>query len=166
LTWAWPPKDPGNQRQAEQGLLQHGYTFSSTFPEIGKRTGSGCNHQIEASSHAFQESGSRRLRELSGFQSARANKLRERQKWWVLECRVAGMNVRVNEAWADDALIVSVHLLLAKLPNDSIPNADVTLQWCEIVAIDYGSLQEDLTRLRHILMWSSKLFSSYSDQLP
>jgi hypothetical protein len=129
--------------------LQHGYTFSSAFPEIGKRTGSGSRHQPQASSHAFQESGSRRLRELSGLQSARAHKLRERQKWWVLEGRVAGMDMRVYKAGADNALIVGVHLLLAKLPYDAILNADVTVQWCEIVAIDYGSLQEDLTRLRH-----------------
>lgn len=61
------------------------------------------------------------------------------------------MDVRVHEARADNALIVSIYLLRARLPDDAIPDADIAVLWCEIIAIDYGSLQQDLACLRHIL---------------
>jgi len=59
------------------------------------------------------------------------------------------MDVCVYESRADNALIVSFYMLTAKLPNDSIPDADVAAPGLEIISIDYGSLQQDLSCLRH-----------------
>ncbi len=70
------------------------------------------------------------------------------------------MDMRVHEARADDALIVSIYMLRAKLPDDAVPDPDIAIQWREIIAIDYGSLQQDLACFWHIPKWSGKLFSS------
>jgi hypothetical protein len=60
------------------------------------------------------------------------------------------MNVRIDETGADDAIKISIYVSRAKLLYEPVPNADVTVQGLEIVSIDYGSLEQDLTRLRHL----------------
>ncbi len=61
------------------------------------------------------------------------------------------MDVCVHEARADNALIVSIYMLRAKLSDDAIPDADIAVLCLEIIAIYYGSLQQDLASSRHIL---------------
>jgi hypothetical protein len=70
------------------------------------------------------------------------------------------MDVCVHEARADNALKVGVYMLKAKLPDDAIPDADVAILCLEIISIDYGSLQQDLACLRHVMKWAGKLFST------
>jgi hypothetical protein len=53
------------------------------------------------------------------------------------------MNVRIDETRADYSLNIGVHLAGARFLYDSVPDADVALKGLEIIAIDYGSLQNE-----------------------
>ena len=54
------------------------------------------------------------------------------------------MNVRIDKTRAGYPLKIGVHLTGARFFYASIPDADVALNGLEIIAIDYGSLQNEL----------------------
>ena len=98
----------------------------------------------------------RRLTQQAYFQAFWADELGEGEEWRILECRVAQMNVRIDETRADYSLKIGVHLASARFLYDSVPDADVALNGLEIIAIDYGSLQNEF-----ILFGSGCIRQSY-----
>jgi hypothetical protein len=60
------------------------------------------------------------------------------------------MNMSIDETGADYALKISIYMPRAKLLYEPVPKADVAIQGLEIVTVDYGSLEQDLARLRHL----------------
>ena len=60
------------------------------------------------------------------------------------------MDMSIDETGADYALKISIYMPRAKLLYESVLKAYVAIQGLEIVTVDYGSLEQDLARLRHL----------------
>ena len=148
---AGPSQNSGKKVNAGGSLLQQAGSFCASLPKIEKSIGSRVCHLLQASSHALPENFWRRLGQQPCFKPSRTDQPGERQKGRILEGRVAHMDMRVHKAGADNALTVCLYLLCAKLADDSVPDTDVAALLQKIVAVDYGSLQQDLARFRHIL---------------
>lgn len=71
------------------------------------------------------------------------------------------MDVRIDKARADQPLKVSINMSTAKLPDDAVFDSNVALLGQKIVAVDNGSMNQNLVISRHRLKWAGNLFSSY-----
>ena len=60
------------------------------------------------------------------------------------------MNMSIDETGADYALKISIYMPRAKLLYEPILKAYVSIQGLDIITVDYGSLEQDLARLRHL----------------
>lgn len=60
------------------------------------------------------------------------------------------MDMSIDETGADYALKISIYMPRAKLLYEPVLKADVAIKGLEIVTVDYGSLEQDLARLRHL----------------
>ena len=61
------------------------------------------------------------------------------------------MNMTIDETGANYAIKISLYMPQSKLLYQAILNADVALLRQKVIAINYGSLEKDLMRWRHLL---------------
>ena len=60
------------------------------------------------------------------------------------------MNMSIDETGADYALKISIYMPRAELLYEPVLKTYVALLGLEIITVDYGSLEQDLARLRHL----------------
>jgi len=78
------------------------------------------------------------------LQAARPDEVAKRQEGRVLEGRVADMDMRIGKARTDDASEVRLDVFLAYLFDDPVADANVALPKSEIVAVNYGTCNQNL----------------------